>query len=399
MTGRMRRTHYSEHTASKIQACIRANPGLRAKEIAERVGLRRETVNSYLYSKQSGALGNRVWQDANYGWYLKESAISVPNDYGVPKNRNLGRRVKSVTRVYSAEFSSYSVGRSTPPVPDHKPLAPPRDREEVLLLTLAEAFQGFQKILSFSGESIVVVVPPKTRPGTKLCVEGKGFYNPDRSQRGNLYLRVETTPDDMFRLVGNDVMCVLTLPPTLAEQGGKIQVPLLEGAVTVTLPPRLQSGRLLRLIGKGWENAEGKKGNLLLKVFIPVTEASSAPSSIPVAPPEQLLETSSATPLPVVPPDLPKQYSIEAIQQVFRRDDFNALNDEEQGKLAQMLEEAELSQKEKVQVVNEKPKTLALRSPWVWAAILLGSSVVFTWAQVAQRMITPPPVPVETHNR
>jgi hypothetical protein len=45
----MPRNEYSHATASKIRACLKANPGLRAKDIAKLVGLRRETVNSYLY--------------------------------------------------------------------------------------------------------------------------------------------------------------------------------------------------------------------------------------------------------------------------------------------------------------------------------------------------------------
>jgi len=48
----MPKRYYSEATAKKIRSCVNANPGIRAKEIGQRIGLTRSTVNSYLYSKK-----------------------------------------------------------------------------------------------------------------------------------------------------------------------------------------------------------------------------------------------------------------------------------------------------------------------------------------------------------
>lgn len=106
----MPRNEYSHATASKIRACFKANPGLRAKDIAKLVGLRRETVNSYLYSRQSGALGHEVMQDDNYGWHLKETLNNVTRTSKHPpfstnvkqSNQHLSRKysIKTVQKIF-----------------------------------------------------------------------------------------------------------------------------------------------------------------------------------------------------------------------------------------------------------------------------------------------------------
>lgn len=100
---------FSEATARKIRACIRDNPGMRAREVGSVIGLPRSTVNSYLYSKRSGALGHAVYQDSNYGWHLNSGTANSGErggQYTHLEVRELRTAVPSnpqPTKLYSSE--------------------------------------------------------------------------------------------------------------------------------------------------------------------------------------------------------------------------------------------------------------------------------------------------------
>jgi DnaJ-class molecular chaperone len=73
----------------------------------------------------------------------------------------------------------------------------------------------------------------------------------------------------VFRRDGDDV--IVEVPITLKEAvlGAKIDVPTLSGTVSVTVPPNSQSGRRLRLRGKG---IKGGHQQVELKVVLPSGE-------------------------------------------------------------------------------------------------------------------------------
>jgi molecular chaperone DnaJ len=85
---------------------------------------------------------------------------------------------------------------------------------------------------------------------------------------GDLYLEIEVRPDPHLRRQGSDVE--LEVPVTFAEAalGAKIEVPTVEGRVTVTVPPGTSSGARLRLRGRGVKNADGTRGDQLCRVEI-----------------------------------------------------------------------------------------------------------------------------------
>lgn len=371
---------HSIHTAKKIRACIKVNPGLRAKDVALQVGLKKETVNSYLYSKQPGGLGNEVFQDGNYGWHLKEAAVASASPTASPKVN------------YPPQVEPPQHDRPIPdPVPVHAQ-AENLDREEVLMLTLAEAFQGVTKEVTFTGERVFVRIQPGTRPGVKLRMQGKGRYSSDRSRRGDLLLRLETRSDEGFRLDGDDVVCQVMVSSEMAARGGQLQVPTLDGTATVKIPPGVRSGQSLRLTGKGWRNGLGDRGNQLVKVVVlPAQQAANTPEPVKPQPVEPIAPMPAPTPEPL------PQYAAETIQEVFRRDDYSTLSDDEQGRLAQMLEEAELERQRSARLSQPKPKARILRSGWFWVVLLLGGTVTFTAVQVVPRLNPPSPAPVQNN--
>jgi molecular chaperone DnaJ len=85
---------------------------------------------------------------------------------------------------------------------------------------------------------------------------------------GDLYLELEVRPDAHLQRDGADVL--LDVPVTFSEAalGTKVQVPTIEGPVTVTIPPGTSSGARLRLRGKGIKKPDGSRGDQMVRVEI-----------------------------------------------------------------------------------------------------------------------------------
>jgi DnaJ-class molecular chaperone len=84
-------------------------------------------------------------------------------------------------------------------------------------------------------------------------------------------IAVSVAPHPLFAREGNDLR--LELPITLYEAvlGGKVRVPTLDGAVSLTIPAGTNSGRTFRLKGKGFPG-KGGTGDLMASVRIVLPE-------------------------------------------------------------------------------------------------------------------------------
>lgn len=139
-----------------------------------------------------------------------------------------------------------------------------------LPLTFAEAALGTRRsVRAGGGETVEVSVPPGVESGGRLRVPGHGAPAPGRGGApGDLYLELEVRPDPHLSRNGSDIE--LSVPVTFSEAalGTKVEVPTVEGAVTVTIPAGTSSGARLRLRGKGVKKADGSRGDQLVRVEI-----------------------------------------------------------------------------------------------------------------------------------
>ncbi len=149
------------------------------------------------------------------------------------------------------------------------------DIEGTLSLDFSEALRGTQKQLQVGEESMAVRIPAGAKAGSRIRVRGKG--RPRRAgERGDLYLTLEVQPHSYFQLEGDDIVCEVPIAPDEAVLGAQIQVPTLEGPVTLTVPPGVRSGQSLRLKGKGWPRANGSHGDQRVKLQV-ITPKESSP--------------------------------------------------------------------------------------------------------------------------
>lgn len=120
-----------------------------------------------------------------------------------------------------------------------------------------------------SNDRLKVKIPKGVATGQKLKLRGKGHDGLGDGVSGDLLVLVDVDEHPMFRRRGEDLICELPLPYSLAVLGGKVTVPTLVGQTEIVVPPGTSQGKTLRLSGKGLPAAKGRRiGDLHLKVEI-----------------------------------------------------------------------------------------------------------------------------------
>ena len=119
--------------------------------------------------------------------------------------------------------------------------------------------------------AVTVTIPKGVDTGNKLRVAGQGNPGVNGGPAGDLFLLVKVKSHPLFERKGDDL--TVELPVTFAEAalGAEVQVPTLDGKVTMKIPAGVQSGQQLRLSGQGMPRRAGERGNLFarMKVTVP----------------------------------------------------------------------------------------------------------------------------------
>lgn len=101
-------------------------------------------------------------------------------------------------------------------------------------------------------QTIQVKVPAGIEDGSRLRLMGEGEAGISGGPAGDLYVVISIRPHPLFReRDGRDLYCQVPVPFVVATLGGEVEAPTLEGAVTVRVPEGTQSGKTIRLRGKG----------------------------------------------------------------------------------------------------------------------------------------------------
>ena len=148
------------------------------------------------------------------------------------------------------------------------------DYEIPVRLTLEEAASGAERTVQLeSGSSFTARIPRGATDGQRLRLRGKGGAGVNGGPAGDLYLTIALEPHALFRPSGHDLDIEVPLAPWEAALGAEVQVPTLEGRVTMKVPPGSKAGQKLRLAGKGLPRPGGGAGDLyaLLSIAVPAT--------------------------------------------------------------------------------------------------------------------------------
>ena len=119
-------------------------------------------------------------------------------------------------------------------------------------------------------------IPKGVVPGQQLRLAGQGHEGSGGAGPGDLYLEIQFNPDPRYRLEGRHVYEDVPVAPWEAALGAAINVPTPSGGVEVGVPGGSQSGRKLRLKGRGIPGNPPGDLYLILQVVLPPADNDKA---------------------------------------------------------------------------------------------------------------------------
>lgn len=138
------------------------------------------------------------------------------------------------------------------------------DHHAKILVPLEDTFRGATRSLSLrypemdaAGHVVMrerqldVRIPKGIRPGQQVRLAGQGTPGLGGGPAGDLYLEVQFEPHERYRVDGRDLYLTLPVAPWEAALGAEVRVPTPDGTLEMNVPPGSQTGRKLRLKGRG----------------------------------------------------------------------------------------------------------------------------------------------------
>lgn len=148
-------------------------------------------------------------------------------------------------------------GRSTGAQP------PPQESTAQISISLEESFHGCSRRIEVQGPQgtkiVEVKIPPGTVGGSKIRLRGE-----------HLILLVQIQPHSRFQIDGRNLQTDLKITAAEAALGATVDLLVLDGTVSLSIPVGSQSGSRLRLRQKGLGGHGSKRGDLVVQLLIAV---------------------------------------------------------------------------------------------------------------------------------
>ena len=120
--------------------------------------------------------------------------------------------------------------------------------------------------------TLEIRIPPTAHDGLRLRLAGQGHPPANGSGKaGNMHVRIQLQPHPIFQLKGRNIHVDLPVAPWEAVLGGEVEVPTLDGMVTMKLPPGSPTGMKMRLRERGLRT-EANRGDEIVTVRVVVPQ-------------------------------------------------------------------------------------------------------------------------------
>lgn len=145
-------------------------------------------------------------------------------------------------------------------------------------------------------EEISFKIPAGVAQGMQLTVQGKGNAAKNGGINGDLLVVIEEEPDKELQRDGNDLIYSLFISVPDAILGTTAEVPAVDGKLRIKIEPGTQSGKILRLRGKGVPDVNGYgSGDLLVYVQVWIPKSTTAEERAQL---EKMKKSSNFSPKP-----------------------------------------------------------------------------------------------------
>jgi len=136
--------------------------------------------------------------------------------------------------------------------------------------------QDAQAHVTMQDKTLNVSIPKGVTPGQQLRLAGQGQPGIGGGPAGDLYLELQFREDPRYRVEGANVYETAPVAPWEAALGARISVPTPSGTVEVSVPAASQTGRKLRLKGRGIPASPPGDLYLILEVVLPAADTPRA---------------------------------------------------------------------------------------------------------------------------
>ncbi|WP_372610767.1 DnaJ C-terminal domain-containing protein, partial [Halomonas sp.] len=163
------------------------------------------------------------------------------------------------------------------------------DRHARVFIDLRDAYQGATRAITLQvplvdaqgrvvtrQHTLSVRIPKGVKEGQHIRLTGQGSPGVGGGAAGDLYLEIHFTPDSHYRVEGRDVHETVPVTPWEAALGASIEAPTPSGPVNLKVPAGSQTGRRLRLKGRGIPGPEPGDLYVELEVVLPSADTAKA---------------------------------------------------------------------------------------------------------------------------
>ncbi len=158
-----------------------------------------------------------------------------------------------------------------------------QDQHARIIITLAEAWHGAKKTFTLAKpeindhgqlinrhHTITVSIPKGVTEGQKIRLQGQGMPGHKGGSHGDLYLEISLEKHPIFTADKREIQMILPVSPWEAALGATVECPTLGGTVKLNIPENSQSGRKLRLKGRGLCSTSHSDDHIVtLQIVIP----------------------------------------------------------------------------------------------------------------------------------
>lgn len=145
-----------------------------------------------------------------------------------------------------------------------------------LEIDFLDAVNGARKRVGMAdGRSLSVNIPAGVEPGQTLRLKSQGEPGPGGMNPGDALVEISIRSHPDYERSGNNVRMDLRISLAEAVEGGRVKVPTPSGEVSLNIAAGSNSGKVLRLKGKGVQS-KGKPGDLLVRLLITLPEKTDS---------------------------------------------------------------------------------------------------------------------------
>ena len=203
-----------------------------------------DTNKTNLQNENNFKTGFPEYQDYLNSLFGYEYESELDNNNRNEKSNDYYEEDDAFENINEEDFQNYDYPATSPEEPP--PVKLHQDIETIIELTPEEALSGASILIELEDQTVVEVdTPPFAGDGWRLRLENIAKGGKDH------YLQLKVQTENGLRIDGLRVLYKLELFPPDALLGCAVEVPTLDGNVTLQVPPKSSTGRLLRLKGRG----------------------------------------------------------------------------------------------------------------------------------------------------